>query len=245
MKRLILLSVLAASAASAQSLEEQRYADCIRIVRESPSDGEKAANAWQLAGGGARARQCLGMAYVAQDKFAAAATAFANAARAAEAAHEANAADLWGQAGNAALLSNDYANAERWLGSALVGTGSGPKRGELLIDRARASVALGKAASARADLDAALRLAPADAEGWLLSATLARRDKQLKRAEADIAEAVRRAPSDPDVLLEQGNIAGLSGRVDEAKAHWRAAVKADPKSDAAISAAKALAANGG
>lgn len=239
----LLLPLLAATAATAQTSEAQRYHDCLALVRQKPADGETAANAWRLAGGGARARQCLGLAYVAEGRYPAAATAFENGARLAETAHEPVAADLWAQAGNAALLAGDNASADAWLGAALVATREPGKRGAILVDRAHAAVALGKPARARGDLDEAVKLTPDDPDAWLLSATLARRDKQLKRAETDIAEAAKRAPNDPDVLLEQGNIAGLAGRADEAKARWRAAVKADPKSEAGISAAKALAAN--
>ena len=241
----LLAALFAATAAHAQTNDAQRYGECLRIVREKPTDGEQAANAWRLAGGGARARQCLGMAYVAQEKYPAAATAFENGARLAETARETIAADLWAQAGNAALLAADYARAETYLGSALVGTSDPKARAQVLVDRATAAVALNKPAAARTDLDLALKLAPENADAWLLSATLARRDKDLKRAEADIDEAAKRAPNDADVLLEQGNIAGLAGRIDEAKTHWRAAVKADPRSEAGINAAKALAANGG
>ena len=245
MKRLILLFLLSATAAEAQSLEDERYGQCIAIVREKPADGETAANAWRLKGGGSRARQCLGMAFIAQGRFAAAAAAFEQGARAAESAKDGNAPALWAQAGNAALQAGDNANAESWLGSALVGAGDDRTRGELLIDRATALVALGKTAAARVDLDRAVKLAPADADGWLLSATLARRENQLKRAEADVAEAAKYAPGDPDVLLEQGNIAGLAGRVDEAKSLWRAVVNGAPQSPAAKRAAAALTANGG
>lgn len=245
MKRLVLLVLLSATAANAQSLDDERYGQCLAIVREKPADGETAANAWRLKGGGPRARQCLGMAFVAQGKYAAAAAAFEQGARAAEAAKDGNAPVLWAQAGNAALDAGDNANAESWLGSALVGANDDKTRGELLIDRATALVALGKTAAARSDLDRALKLTPADSDGWLLSATLARRENQLKRAETDIAEAAKYAPGDPEVLLEQGNIAGLAGRVDEAQRLWRAVVNGAPQSPAAMRAAAALKANGG
>jgi Tfp pilus assembly protein PilF len=241
----LLLALAAAAADAPRVSDQQRYRDCIAIVREKATDGEQAANAWILANGGQRARQCLGMAYVAQARFAAAATAFQNAARAAESVRDPSVPDLWAQAGNAALLGGDNAGAETSLSSALAVTTEPAKRAALLTDRARAATALGKLPAARADLDAALKLTPADADAWLLSAALARRENHLKRAETDIAQAAKLAPKDAEILVEQGNIAGLAGRFEEAKAHWRAALAAEPQSDAAARAKKALAENGG
>src|SRR3546814_1875789 len=81
--------------------------------------------------------------------------------------------------------------------------------------------------AARADLDRALELVPGDPMGWLLSATLARRQNDIARAALHIAEAEKRAPGDPNIALEAGNIAGLQGRLAEAREKWSAAAKGD------------------
>src|SRR3546814_16879121 len=69
--------------------------------------------------------------------------------------------------------------------------------------------------------------------GWLLSATLARRQNDIARAALHIAEAEKRAPGDPNIALEAGHIAGLQGRLAEAREKWSAAAKGDGPASAA------------
>lgn len=243
---LALLIGLAATPALAQRGpgDRDRYQRCIAETRSDPAKAIETANSWRAAGGGLPARHCLAMAYLAQERFAPAAVALEQAARAAEAERDRAAPDLWGQAGNAALLAGDTAKAHAYLSSALAGAGPDPaRRGQLLIDRARASVELGRPGDARSDLDQAIRLLPRDPAAWLLSATLARRQGELLRASTEIAEAAKLVPGDPDIMLEQGNIAGAQGDATAARAHWQAVVKAAPDSPAGQQAAKALAAN--
>lgn len=242
---LLLLGLAATPALAQRSPEERRrYDACIAQTKTDPAKAIETANAWRAAGGALPARHCLAMAYLAQERFAPAAVALEQAARAAEAARDPSAADLWGQAGNAALLAGDTVKAYAYLSSGLAGAGGSPaRRGELLIDRARANVELGRPGDARSDLDQAIKLAPQEPLARLLSASLARRQGELARAATDIAEAVKLAPTDPDVLLEQGNIAGAQGDADAARAAWEAAVKASPNSPAGQAAKKALAAN--
>ena len=59
-------------------------------------------------------------------------------------------------------------------------------RGAVQINRSRALVALGRLSEASGALQEAHRLAPDDPEGWLLSATLARRGKDLERAQRGV-----------------------------------------------------------
>lgn len=241
----LLLGLLATPAAAERSpAERERYRSCIAQTQSDPAKAIETANSWRVAGGGLPARHCLAMAYLAQERFAPAAVALEQAARAAEAERDAAAPDLWGQAGNAALLAGDTAKAHGYLSSALAGAGGDAmRRGQLLIDRARASVELARLPDARADLDQAVKLIPQEPMAWLLSASLARREGQLARAATDIAEAAKLAPNDPDVRLEQGNVAGAQGNAEAARAHWQAAMKAAPDSPAGQAAAKALAAN--
>ena len=58
-----------------------RYRGCVEQVRANPEAAVEAANAWLVEGGGIYARQCLGLAYVALERWAPAATAFEQAAR--------------------------------------------------------------------------------------------------------------------------------------------------------------------
>ena len=236
-----LILLLALQAAGPPDPSVERYAACVRQVGENAAAAERSAEAWRTAGGGAFARQCLGLALSAQSRFPAAAAAFEEAARAAEAARDQRAATLWAQAGNAWLASGDAAKARGALDAALAaGTLAGLERGEALLDRARALTAANQTAAARIDLDAALILAPADPLAWLLSATLARRGGDLPRAKRDIAEALRRSADDASVQLEAGNIAAAGGDEAGARSAWSEAARLAPDRDAGRAAVAAL-----
>lgn len=204
---------------------EARYRACLAMATNDPKGAEAEAERFRTAGGGARARQCLGMALVQQGRWAEAATAFEAAAADAQAAKDPTAAHYRAQAGNAWLAAGDAAKARIALTAALTGTLSDFERGEALLDRARALVAAGQQQSARTDLDAALELVPKDPLAWLLSATLARRMEDLPRAQGDIAQALKLSADDASVQLEAGYIAVLSRDFAGARKAWQAAAK--------------------
>lgn len=231
-----------AAAATPPADAGARYEACAALVRTDPGKAVETAEAWRGGGGGMPARMCLGLAYVAQERFGPAAITFEQAAREAEIRSDRRAAPLWVQAGNAALADGDPGKARGFLDRALAMTDlSEAQRGEAYLDRARAQVAADNPQAARADLDQALALVPGDPMAWLLSATLARRQGEGPRAAKDIAEAARLAPNEAPVLYEQGNILALAGKPGEAKAAWGRAVKADAASAAGRAAAMALA----
>ena len=221
--------------------EPPRFAECMDLATSDPAAGQANAARWRLEGGGAAARQCLGVAYANQQRWESAAGAFEEAAREAELAKEAGAADYWAQAGNAWLAAGDPAKARAALNAALAsGTLKGLALGEAHLDRARALVAAGDADSARSDLDQALVDAADDPLAWLLSATLARRTGDVPRAKKDIAEALKRAPDDASVQLEAGNIAAMARDETEARTAWTRAIELAPGSPTADAARKAL-----
>jgi tetratricopeptide (TPR) repeat protein len=210
---------------------------CTDQIKTDPVAAAETANAWHANGGGALARQCAGLAYAAQGRWAQAALAFEQAAREADAAQEIAAANLWIQAGNARLAAGEPAAAIAAIDRALVsGMLTGPAKGEARLDRARANVAAGDTVAARADLDEALKLVPEDPLAWLLSASLARRMGQMERAQVDIAEAARRSPDDASVALEAGRIALAAGAPAAARLAFESAVKVQPGSEAARAA---------
>lgn len=242
-----LILLLAAAPALAQevydpSLDPKRYDGCVRAIPTDASKAEEFAIQWQGMGGGLPARHCQALAQLQQGKNAAAALTLSKAAQAAESARDPMAADFWGQAGNAALLAGDAKGAAAHFSSGLVAAGEfAPMRSaNLLIDRARAYTELANLAGARADLDKALSLSSAEPTGWLLSATLARRQNDLARARTDIAKAAELAPADADVLFEQGAILAASGDVPGARKLWEQVQKQAAGSDAAFLAARAL-----
>lgn len=229
------------SAPDAVSMES-RYDACVDLAANAPEKAKTEATLWRTRGGGYFARQCLGIAYANLQEWAPAADEFTAAAQEAEVAHDARAANYWAQAGNAWLAGGDAPKARAALDAALAaGTLFGLQRGEAQFDRARALVAIGDLASARADMDRALDLAPADPLVWLSSATLARRMKDLPRARGDVAEAYSRSPDDPSIHLEIGNIAAMGGDEAGARAAWADAIRIAPGSPAAAQAQAALA----
>lgn len=227
--------LLAAAVLPSQASPE----DCNAVLRDDPVKAIARAEAWRDAGGGIAARQCLGLAYVAAERWGPAASAFEQAAKTAELQNDGRAAGLWVQSGNAALAGDDPVKAKAAFDRALaLPITSDPLRGEALMDRARAQVAANDPAAARVDLDAALKLVPGDPMGWLLSATLARRQNQLDRAETDIREALRLAPDASAIAYEQGNIAFEKGSRDLARGAWQRAIDLDKRGDGAGQSAR-------
>lgn len=219
----------------------EQLADCIRVATSSPEKGEAYAARWRGEGGGYRARQCLGVAYANQDRWAAAADAFEDAAREAEAAKDPLVAEIWAQAGNAWLASGEAGKAKLALDAALArGTLEGKPLGETYLDRARAREASGDLEGARADLDRAIEFAPDVPLGWLLSATLARRMGDRRLAKAHIDEALRRDPENPSVQLEAGNVAVVMGDEATARSAWQRVLELAPGSPQANAARAAL-----
>ena len=205
-------------------LDADRFDRCHDSATEDPVAGMAEAQRWLIEGGGYIARQCLGFAQAKGGLFDAATESFAQAANDAEAVRDWRAANLWAQAGNAALAAGDAERAKRHLDAALVqGRLTGLALGEVHLDRARAALAVEDWAGARSDFDLATRHAAQDPLAWLLSATLARRQGDLVRAQADINTARQLGPRDAAIMLESGNIAASADDLDAAQARWEAA----------------------
>jgi len=231
----------APSAPAIQTTDQQQFEACAALISSDPVRALDQAGAWRVTGGGLLARHCEALAYVAQKRWLPAATAFEAAARDADNRSDGRSTNFWVQAGNAALAANDPARARTAFDAALArGQAVGADLGEIYLDRARARFALADKKGARDDIDAALKLVPADPLAWLLSATLARQSGDLTRAQTDIGEATERSPDDAQVALEAGNIAMLGGRNDAARTAWQTAVQIGANSTAGKAAAEAL-----
>lgn len=220
-----------------------RLQACLDAAIADPASGVQFARDWAADGGGFHAGQCEGFSHARAERWDAAMSAFDAAAVQADGKNAPlDAARLWAQAGNAALAGGKADKARGYFDAALTKPlPEGLAKGEIFLDRARANVVLGDRDGARADLDAALRQAPADPLVWLLSATLARRSGDLVRAAHDIAEAVKRAGDDASVALEQGNIAALSGGDAAARAAFNRVLALAPSGEQAAAARAALA----
>lgn len=233
--------LLLAAPQSVTPADLQRYDRCIALAQSDPAAAQADAGRWRIAGGRYLAQQCSGIAHATAGNWASAAAAFTDAAHAAEIAKDDVASGYWAQAGNAWLAAGEPAKARAALDAALATPAlTGLQRGEAQLDRARALVAADDLAAARGDIDTALTNAADDPLAWLLSATLARRVKDLPRARHDIAEALKRSPDDASVQLEAGNIAAMGGNEAAARAAWGQAARIAPTTPVGRSAVAAL-----
>lgn len=241
-----LLLAAAAHPAGPPATAEARSAACVAQVQADPAAARKTAEQWRIAGGGFLALDCGGLAAAAQQQWTLAAGSFTAAAQAATVAGDARAAAFWAQAGNAWLAGGMADKARAALDSALAaGTLTGLPLGEAQLDHARALVAAGDLEDARADLDLAVVNAKDDPLAWLLSATLARRMHDVRRAKADITEALLRSADDASVQLEAGNIAAMDGNETAARDAWGQAARLAPGKPAGQAAVAALRQFGG
>ncbi len=221
---------------------DPRLGECLDLAGADPVTAVVRANEWIGGNGGAPAFQCLGLAEAGSGRWDRAEAAFVKAALIAQEADGADEANLWMQAGNAALAGGQGATALTHLDRAVAtGTLTGKALGEVELDRARALVSAGRSDDASAALAEAVTLVPQDPLAWLLSATLARRSGDLGKAASDIGFAKALAPEDPAVLLEQGNIAALSGDEATARVQWQRVAKLAPGSPQAEAATQQLA----
>src|SRR5579875_1223743 len=167
-----------------------REESCLAQVKSAPEQAAQTAAQWRAKGGGIPALLCQGLAFTALERWPEAATTFETAAAEAERTHDTRRPDFWVDAGNAWLAGGNPARARQAFDTALQIGGRLPQvEGEIHLDRARASVALGDIAGARVDLDKGLALVPSDPFAWYLSAALARRQNDLGRARTDIEKA--------------------------------------------------------
>ncbi len=230
-----------------------RYSLCLALGDKDLAAGIAAARAWLAESqpanvpngapslGRGAAAQCLGQLLMQQGDYAGAEAAFAESAGQVPAADVTAAAALQAMAGNAALAGGHAETALTWFDKALAAIPAkapaaedNAARGSVQTDRSRALVALNRLPEASGALEEAHRLAPNDAEGWLLSATLARRDTDLERAQRDIEVAAGLAahgdPLGPQIGLEAGVIAVLGGREAAARKSWESVLALAPES---------------
>ena len=243
-----LLLALAQQAATAAppTLEEARLSACMAEARTDPAQAITTASQWLegLSGVATSApQQCLGFAYMGLLRWDAAMLAFQTARDARGADDHVQRARLGSMAGNAALAGGHALVAEGAFARAVedgVAGGDPALAGQAAADRARALVALADLPAAAQALARARELAPQEANVWLLSATLARRQQDLTQASAWIATAGQLAPNDAGVALEAGLIAGMAGDDATARAQWQAVMLNAPGTPQARAAADYL-----
>lgn len=226
------------SAVTTDPLEE-RFRQCLEAAASDGESGILAAQAWRDRSSGveaARASQCLGNAYNYQARWAEAEDAFLAARDAEPADQPGRRAVLGAMAGQAALDHQQPEGAEAHYRRAhedALRSGRLSLAGSIAADWSRALVALGRLDDAEKALTEARVASPDNPLGWLLSATLARRQDRLAEAQQWIERAAELMPVDPDIGLEAGVIAVLSGRDAAARKSWESVLQVAPGSDTA------------
>lgn len=229
-------------AAQTVEMPRARGAGCLAAAETSPERTvEIARNALDSAVGRERVRAglCLGVALADLGRWGEAQQAFVNARDATGADDRLSRARLGAMAGNAALGQGQAGEALLLLGPAASEAktaGDNALIASIALDRARALVSVNRPDEAAAALADARSAQPDDAQAWLLSATLSRRQNKLIEAQAQIEQAAKLAPRDPEVGLEAGVIAALSGNDTAARRSFGSVVAMAPGTDLASTA---------
>lgn len=224
------------------ALPPSRLTQCLTLARSDPGSAVEQAETWlATVTGSARIEpgHCLGVALTGLGQLNEAEAAFLAARDDTPAMERANRARLGAMAGNAALAAGAPDRALAALDAAhgeALGAGNLNLAGEISIDRARALVLLKREGDAAAALASARTNAPENAAGWLLSATLSRRQGNLAEAQRQIELAAQLLPVDPEIGLEAGVIAALAGRDDAARRSFQSVLRAAPDSPSAKAA---------
>jgi tetratricopeptide (TPR) repeat protein len=219
----------------------QRLLSCMRTAASDPAAAIAEGARWALTDGGIEAELCLGLGYENSSDWDGAESAYMRAHALAYAADDTRTTGILANAGRMALRKGDPATARDRFGIVLADPGlSDTVRGNVLIERTQAHVALEDGDAAQADLIAAQALLPNDSSVWLLSATLARRQGDFDTAGDFIDRALELDQTDPANLLEAGNIAIGLNAYDIAQQAWRRAAAADPEGPSGQAATRNL-----
>jgi tetratricopeptide (TPR) repeat protein len=201
--------------------QEERYAACLAEASRRPADGFDLAGRWKDEGGGLPARHCAAVALINLGQPAEAGARLAELARASGNADAELRAALFAQSGNAWLLAEVPMQAADMFTHAL---GLSPGDGQILTDRARAFILLGKWTEAGKDLENAIAVMPQLADPYVVRAGLRRKAGDMSGAREDIALALSREPNNARALLERGVQRHGAGDIEGARADWLALI---------------------
>lgn len=228
--------------------QAQRYRRCIERARLYPDTVLAEALEWRDAGGGLPARHCIAVALVTLEEYAEGAARFEQVAEDLRLGRDLPRtneplpravllSELYSQAGNAWLLSDDPARAYNAFSQALAEAPDGGGIAlEALIDRARASAASGDYAAALRDLDRAVLIDAGRVDLYVYRASAHRALDAYDAAQAEVDTALHLDPANPDALLEQGNLARLTGDDTTARQTWLTLLQRYPDTPAAQAA---------
>ena len=228
--------------AEAPPPQPTRLQECLTLAGRDPLAAIEVAEAWlQTIKGAPQAepQHCLGIANNYLGRSSAAEQAFLTARDALPTSERQRKASLGAMAALAALDQQAFERADAAFvaahGDALA-AGQTELAGDIAINRSRALVGLNRIAEAEAALTEGRTSSQANPAGWLLSATLSRRQGKLAQAQAQIERAAQLMPVDPQIGLEAGVIAVLAGREASARKSWQSVIEVSPASDEAKTA---------
>lgn len=219
---------------------QNRYDQCLQLVRRTPEKGLAVADAWANNGGGPAAVHCSALALIALERYAEAARSLDRIGHE-KLATVAERAELFDQAGNAWLLARRGGEAFASFSSALALSPGDP---DLCADRARASALLGDWKAADADLSSALKTDRNRADLLVLRASARHAQGQRGGASADLEAALKIVPNYPEALLERATLKFDSGDVKGAQRDWLAVIKYGPATQSAAVAQQRISALG-
>lgn len=214
----------------------QGQAGCMAAVQANPektAEISRAALADAIGRERVRAGLCLGAALSDLGQWGDAREAFVAARDAADPEDHLTRARLGAMAGNAALADGDASQALLLLAPAQAAArqaGDADLIASIALDRARSLVAVNQPEEAARALADAREVEPANAQAWLLSATLSRRQNKLIEAQAQIEKAAELSPRDPAIGVEAGVISVLSGNDTAARRSWNSVLSLAPGS---------------
>lgn len=213
------------------------YERCLGLLAGDPDGARAMAESWEAHGGGEGAAHCLGLSRIAEGEPEVGAALLEKLAANSQ-AEGAVRATLYSQAAQAWMMAGEPRRAEIGLTQALLLVPDDP---DLLVDRAGASVALGRYREAADDLTAALRDDPRRVDALVLRATALRHLGRLDAARDDITRALGEEPDNPEGLLERGILRQRGNDPAGARADWQRVMEIAPDAAAADLAEQNLA----
>jgi len=220
--------LLVAGAAAADSAND-RYQQCVGMMKTDPQGAYYQALAWHSQGGGSGAEHCGALALVQLGRYTEAAPKLDAIAQQAG-VQPSERAQIYDQAGNSWLLAEDARRAEASFSNALTFAANDV---DVHADRARARAMLKDWNGADADLSAALARDADRSDLLVLRASARHAAGHKQEARADIEKALSIFPGYGDALVERGAMKFEDGDAKGARVDWQQVVKAAPRSRAA------------